>query len=159
LSVASLPSSGTAVRSSLIPYLPTLSAQSAPGTVKTTADAPVQVLMVPHTSAGTITLPVPPRPLLMLLYRCLRLHILPPVLLPALYLFDMTRRLHTRLWLTNSFLLEYVILEPEKEILQNRLTLLPSDLVVILARTIVLVPMHALARMLVPAKTPVLTSH
>jgi hypothetical protein len=30
------------------------------------------------------------------------------------------------------------------------------DVVVILARTIVLVPMHALARMLVPAKTPVL---
>jgi hypothetical protein len=68
----------------------------------------------------------------------------------------MTRRLHTRLWLTNSFLLEYVILEPEKEILQNRLTLLPSDLVVILARTIVLVPMYALARLLVPAKTPVI---
>ena len=61
----------------------------------------------------------------MLLCRCLWLHILPPLLLPAICLFDMTRRLHTRLFL-------------------------PMDLVVILALMIVLVPLHAL---LVPAKT------
>jgi hypothetical protein len=46
----------------------------------------------------------------------------------------MARQLHTRLSLTNSFLVEYVIL----------------------ARIIVLVLMHALARVLVLAKTPVL---
>jgi hypothetical protein len=40
--------------------------------------------------------------------------------------------------------------------MQNRLTLLPLDLVVILARTIALVSMHVLTRLLVPAKTPVL---
>jgi hypothetical protein len=105
---------------------------------------------------------MPPRLLLMHLYRRVRLRmLLPPVLLPALCLFDVTRRLHTRLCLTNSLLLEYVLLEPGKEVLLNRLklyacALFPLDLVVILARTIVLVPMHALARMLVPAKTPVL---
>jgi hypothetical protein len=61
----------------------------------------------------------------------------------------------------NSFLLKYVLLEPGKEIMPNRLklctcALLPLDLVVILARTIVLVLVHTLARMLVPAKTPAL---
>ncbi len=61
----------------------------------------------------------------------------------------MTRRLQTRLCLTNSFLLEYVLLEPGKEILPNRLrmnVLLPLDLAVIL------VPTYALARTLVSTK-------
>ena len=93
--------------------------------------------------------------LLMLLHTCLRLHILPPVLLP------MTRRLITRLCVTNSFLLECFLLEPGKKILPNRLklcacALLPLHLVVILAPTMVLVPMHTHANIVVPAKTPVL---
>jgi hypothetical protein len=58
-------------------------------------------------------------------------------------------------------LLEYVPLESRKAILPDSLKLcacplLSLDLVVILARTIVLVPMHALVRMFVPARTPVL---
>jgi hypothetical protein len=87
LSVAS-PSSGTALRSSFIPSLSTISEQSAPGAAKAASDTPVQVLTA---------------------------HMLPPVLLPALGLLEMTRRLHTRLCLTISFLLECVLLEPGRE--------------------------------------------
>jgi hypothetical protein len=65
-------------------------------------------------------LPVPPKLLIMLLYRFLRLYILPLVLLSAFYLFDMSRRLHTRLCLTNSSILDYVLLEPGKNAEQTQ---------------------------------------
>jgi hypothetical protein len=76
---------------------------------------------------------VPPRLLFMLI-------------LPDLCLLDITRSLHTRLFITNFLLLEYILLESGEEILLNRANTL--------ARRIVFVPMHALARMLVPIPSP-----
>jgi hypothetical protein len=43
----------------LIPSLPTISVQSAPGAAKTTSNAPLQVLTASHTSAGPTTRSLP----------------------------------------------------------------------------------------------------
>jgi hypothetical protein len=55
LSVASLASTGTTLRSSFIFSLPTISAQSAPGATKTIANTPLSPLMALDTTTGTTT--------------------------------------------------------------------------------------------------------
>ena len=59
LFVASLPSTGTTLRTSFIPSLPTISTQSAPGTAKTTSNALLQVLTARDTYAGPTTRSLP----------------------------------------------------------------------------------------------------
>jgi hypothetical protein len=81
---------------SFIPFLPTISAKSTPG-AKTPYDAPLQLLQ--GTSDALLQVITAPHP---------------SAYLPDLCLLNMTRRLQTRLCLTHSFLLEYVLLEPGK---------------------------------------------
>jgi hypothetical protein len=95
---------------SFIPFVPTISVTSTP-CAKTTSDAPLQVLHeISDAPLQVITAPHP------------------SAYLPDLCLLNMTRRLQTRLCLTHSFLLEYVLLEPGKVIMASRLKTIFSSM-------------------------------